>query len=54
MASIIIDPVANLIEIVRVDNNKADHVERKVAHAWLSEYPWPEICIHDNAASFTG
>ena len=54
MALTIIDPVTNLTELVRVDNKTAEHVSNKFAYTWLTRYPWPEKCIHDNGGEFTG
>ncbi len=27
---------------------------RKYAQVWLSRYPWPECCVHDNGGEFVG
>ena len=54
MTLTIIDPVTNLTELVRVDNKTAKHVSKKFAYTWLTRYPWPEKCIHDNGGEFTG
>ncbi len=27
---------------------------RKYAQVWLSIYPWPERCVHDNGGEFVG
>ena len=43
-----IDPVTNLLEIIRIDNKTANHVAQKFAQVWLSRYPRPLKCIHDN------
>ena len=53
LALTMIDPVTNLTELVRVDSKESEHVARKFAQAWLSRYPWPDRCIHDNGGEFT-
>jgi transposase InsO family protein len=50
----IIDPVTNLLEIVRIDNKTADHVGMKLENEWLSRYPRPTRCIHDQGQEFIG
>ena len=50
----VIDPVANLTELARIDNKESEHMARNFAQTWLSRYPWPECCIHDNGGKFTG
>ena len=27
---------------------------QKYANCWLSRYPWPEVCVHDNGGEFIG
>ena len=54
LALTMIDPVTNLTESIRVDSKESEHVARKFAQAWLSRYPWPDCCIHDNGGTFTG
>ena len=44
-ALIIIDPVTNLTELVRVKNKTAQEVSRKFSQTWLMRYPWPMKCI---------
>ncbi len=50
----VIDTVSNLVELVRVDEKMAAHVSRKYAQVWLSRYPWPECCVHNNGGEFLG
>ena len=50
----IIDPVTNLTELVRVKDKTAKEVARKFSQTWLTRYPWPMKCIHDNGGEFTG
>lgn len=54
LALTVIDPVTNITELIRVENKTADHVSRKFADCWLSRYPWPEACVHDNGGEFVG
>ena len=49
-----IDPVTNLTELTRVDRKTSRHITRKFEQTWLSRYPWPRNCIHDNGGEFTG
>jgi len=50
----IIDTVTNLTEIIRVDNKTAAHVALQFENSWLSRYPRPMRCIHDQGGEFTG
>jgi hypothetical protein len=50
----VIDTVSNLVELVRIDKKTSAHVARKYAHVWLSRYPWPARCVHDNGGEFVG
>ena len=50
----IIDPVTNLTELVRVKDKTAKEVAGKFSQTWLTRYPWPMKCIHDNGGEFTG
>ena len=49
-----IDPVTNLTELVRLQNRTSSHVAFKFEQAWLSRYPRPVQCIHDQGTEFTG
>ena len=49
-----IDPVTNLVEIIRIENKTANHVARKFAECWLNRYPRPNKCMHDNGGEFIG
>jgi hypothetical protein len=33
---------------------RSAHVTRKYAQVWLSRYPWPECCVHNNDGEFVG
>ena len=49
-----IDPVTNLVEIIRVNNKSAAHVSQQFENSWLARYPKPVACIHDQGTEFTG
>ena len=49
-----IDRVTGLAELIRVDNKTSDHVAGKFMESWLSRYPRPFSCCHDNGGEFTG
>ena len=49
-----IDPVTNLVELIRIDRKTAEHVGRKFENAWLSRYPCPNRCVHDQGNEFIG
>ena len=49
-----IDPVTNLVELVRIENKTAAHVANKFENVWLARYPKPTKCIHDNGGEFIG
>ena len=50
----IIDMVTNLVEVSRIDNKSAAHVAMHFENTWLSRYPRPMNCIHDQGGEFTG
>ena len=50
----VIDTVSNLVELIRIDKKTSAHVARKYAQVWLSRYPWPARCVHDNGGEFVG
>ena len=49
-----IDTTLNLVEMIRIDEKSSQHVRNKFDQSWLSRYPWPERCIHDNGGEFVG
>lgn len=49
-----IDPVTNLVEIVRIENKTASNIARHFENCWLARYPRPNKCIHDNGGEFIG
>ncbi len=46
--------VSNLLELVRIDEKTLAHMARKYTQVWLSRYPWPEHCVHNNGGEFVG
>ena len=53
-ASTIIDPIASLTELARTDDKTSKMISKKFSQTWLTRYPWPMKCIHDNGGEFTG
>ena len=49
-----IDTDTNFVEACRIDRKTAHHIAIKFENTWLSRYPWPSRCIHDNGGEFTG
>ena len=49
-----IDTTMNLTELIRIDEATSSHVRDKFDQAWLSRYPLPSRCVHDNGPEFTG
>lgn len=49
-----IDPVTNLVEIVRIDRKTSQHIAQKFENCWLCRYPMPMKCVHDNGGEFIG
>lgn len=49
-----IDRVTGLPELIRIDNKTSQHVADKFNESWLSRYPRPFACCHDNGGEFTG
>lgn len=49
-----IDPVTNLVEIQRLEAITAEAVGQMFENLWLSRYPRPNRCIHDNGSEFIG
>jgi len=49
-----IDPVTNLVEIVRYDNRSARRIARLFEDTWLARYPRPIRVIHDQGPEFRG
>ena len=49
-----IDCVTGLVELFRIDDKTSAHVAAKFDECWLSRYPRPMTCCHDNGGEFTG
>ena len=49
-----IDPVTNLTELIRINNRTSAHVAMKFENEWLSRYPRPLRCVHDQGPEFKG
>jgi hypothetical protein len=48
-----IDPIYNLVEISRIQNESAAHVGMIFKNRWVARYPRPLHCsIHDNGGEF--
>ena len=57
MALTSIDRVTGLAELIRLDDKMGKtsaHVASKFEESWLSRYPRPFACCHDNGGEFTG
>lgn len=50
----ITDTATNLTELTRIDNKTSRHVAMKYGQAWLSRYPKPVRCVHDQGTEFMG
>jgi hypothetical protein len=53
-AFICIDPVSNIVEIARIENKSATHVSIIFENIWLTRYPKPDRCAHNNGGEFIG
>lgn len=49
-----IDPVTNIVELVHINNKTSHHIAEQFENCWLSRYPRPNRCIHDNGGEFVG
>ena len=49
-----IDPVTNLVELIRITNKTMGHVAEQFENLWLARYPRPNRCVHDNGGEFIG
>ena len=49
-----IDLVTNLVEIIRLNNKTAEHVSQQFENLWLSRYPRPNKCVHNQGGEFMG
>ena len=42
------------MELTRINQNTYNRITKQLSQSWLSRYPWPERCVHDNGGEFTG
>ena len=49
-----IDPVTQLVELVRIENKQSDHIAMLFENTWLSRYPKPQSCTYDQGGEFIG
>ena len=49
-----IDPVYNLLEIAPIEAKTSEEAARVFNNLWLSRYPRPVCCVHDNGPEFKG
>ena len=49
-----IDAIISLPEIIPVEDTKSRTVSQAFEDNWLSRYPRPRKCIHDNGNEFLG
>ena len=49
-----IDPVTNLVEIIRINEKTAEHCSQQFKDLWLLHYPRPNQCVHDQGGEFMG
>jgi transposase InsO family protein len=50
----IIDVTTTLAETIRIENKTASHCAMQFENHWLSRYPRPLRCIHDQGTEFIG
>ena len=49
-----IDPVSSVVEAIRIRNKTSEHIAEQFENCWLSRYPCPIKCIHNNHGEFIG
>ncbi len=49
-----IDMGSNLVELIRIDNKTAKHIDDKFTQSWLCRYPRLVRCLHDKGGEFIG
>ena len=49
-----INPVTNLVKIIRIQNKTSKHVAQQFENCWLLKYPSPNRCVYDNGGEFCG
>jgi len=47
-----IDPFTGLLEIEPIVNRTCAHVATAFCNCWLTQFPLPQRCIHDNGKEF--
>ena len=53
-AATCIDAIINLPEVIPVEDTKSKTVAQAFEDNWLSRYPRPRFCVHDNGNEFLG
>ena len=53
-ASVSIDIVTSLIEIVRIGRKTSQYIRENFNQSWSARYPWTKGCIHDNGGNSIG
>ena len=49
-----IDPVTNLVELIRINDKSSPYVSNQFENCWLSRYPRCNRCVYDNGGEFIG
>ena len=49
-----IDPITNLVEMIRIENKTSNHIVQQFKNCWLNHCPCPNKCIHDKGGEFVG
>ena len=49
-----IDQVKNIVELIQITNETMGYVSEQFENSWLSRYPRPNRCLHDNEKEFVG
>jgi hypothetical protein len=49
-----IGPVTNLTEIIQLQEKSSEHIATKFFLSWVTRYPCPQCCGHDNGGEFIG
>jgi hypothetical protein len=50
----IINPVTNLVDIVRIADKSARHVGMPLENNWFARYPRPMRCVNNRGGEFIG
>ena len=46
--------MTDIVELIQITNKTMGHVAEQFKKSWLSRYPRPNRCVHDNAKEFIG